>query len=60
MLSYEIDQFMRSKGCRITSDDYFRINPILSSQITHMHYDAYTGRYHIYTDDSYHWEFEIV
>ncbi len=60
MLSYEIDQLMRSKGYRITSDDYLRINPILSSQITHMHYDAYTGRYHIYTDDNYHWEFEIV
>jgi len=60
MYSNEIDELMRSKGYVITTDDYFRLNPIQSSQITHVHYDACTNRFQIYTNDGYEWDFEVI
>lgn len=57
MYSYEIDEMIKIKDWILKPKDYLRIYS--SPQITHLHYDAYSNKYHIYTDDDYHWEFEV-
>lgn len=58
MFSWEINEIMSHKDYRLNPDDYLKICSS-STQITHVHYDAYSNRYHIYTEDGYHWEFEV-
>lgn len=58
MYTQEIDEIIRSKGYVITRKQYFDICNS-SPQISHIHYDAYWNRYHIYTEDGGDWEFSI-
>ena len=60
MFSWEIDELLRLKGNVITRNDYFKLNPIESQQIAHIHYDAGSRRYQVYTNDGYSWDFEVV
>ena len=58
MFSFEISSRMSEKDYKISASDYFEICNT-SPQITHVHYDAYSNKFHIYTNDDYHWEFEV-
>lgn len=57
MYSYEIDEMIKIKDWILKPQDYLEIYS--SPQIIHLHYDTYSNKYHIYTDDDYHWEFEV-
>ena len=59
MFSYEIDSLMRSKGYRIEKDDYANIISD-STQIERVNYCAFTNKFHIWTNDGYNWEFNVV
>lgn len=58
MFSHEINEIMTKRQYNIGKSDYFNICDT-SPQISHVHYDAYSNRYHIHTDDGYHWEFAV-
>lgn len=58
MYSEEISSLLSENNYMIKRTEYFNICDT-SPQISHVHYDAYSNRYHIYTDDGYHWEFAV-
>ena len=58
MYSTEISQLLADQNYMIKRTDYFNICSS-SPQITHVHYDAYSDKFRIYTDDGYEWEFEV-
>lgn len=59
MFSYEIDSLMRSKGYCINKEDYVEIIES-TPQLARVNFDAYSNKFHIWTDDGYDWEFDIA
>ena len=59
MFSYEIDSLMRSKGYCIDREDYFNIINT-TPQLARANYNAFLNKFHIWTDDGYDWEFNVI
>lgn len=59
MYSIEISQLLADNGYMIKRTDYFNICSS-SPQICHVHYDVFSNKIQIHTDDDFHWEVEIV
>ena len=60
MYSEEINELMIKRNYKLTPEEYCKLDPLLSPQITHIHYDAYSNRFQMHTNDGYDWDFEII
>ena len=58
MYSFEIHELMTKRNYILTPEDYFEILEN-TPQIARVSYDAFSNKYHIWTDDGCDWEFEI-
>ena len=58
MYSSEIAELMTKRQNKIFLQDYYDIL-FSSPQICHVHYDVFSNKIQIYTDDDYRWEFEV-
>lgn len=58
MFSWEINELMMKRKYNITPIEYYQICD-KSPQITHIHYESFSNKYRIYTNDGYEWEFTI-
>lgn len=58
MYSHEIQQIMESSGFVLDSKIYEKIC-FTSPQIRDIKFEPYGEEFHIWTDDNYHWKFQI-
>lgn len=59
MYSWEIRDYLESKGYSLTREEYAKFDPMDSPQICRVSYDTYSNRFIIYTSEGYKFEFEV-
>lgn len=59
MYSWEIKDYLETKGYTLTREEYSKFDPKDSPQITRVSYDTYKNKFIITTSDGYVFEFEV-